>query len=249
MNESESLAVAEAAAVLAGDFLKSNQVDAGSVVADAGRDIKLKEDLASESLILEFLKENSDFSILSEERGKVGGASGDYNWIVDPLDGSFNYFRGIQFCCVSIALFKNNRPVLGVINCFQQAEIFKGIVGTGAWMNESPISVSTENDIASSVLATGLPINLDFSDSALKNYARSFKDYKKVRMMGSAACSLAYVAAGRLDIYHEKAISIWDVAAGIALVEAAGGSIRISGYPETNQPDVWAASSETLMGH
>jgi myo-inositol-1(or 4)-monophosphatase len=167
--------------------------------------------------------------VISEEAGWVrsGGQSDDLVWAVDPLDGSVNYLRGYPHCAVSIALLRGGAPVLGVVDCFLLNERFTGVVGEGAWLNGSAIRVSTISDPAQGILQTGVPSRATAQSMTL--FESRLRTWRKVRMIGSAATALAYVAAGRAEAYRESGSMIWDVAAGCALVQAAGGQSNIAG--------------------
>ncbi len=118
-------------------------------------------------------------------------------------------------------------PLFGVVYDFNREELFTGIVGEGAWLNDLPISISTTKNASNAILATGFPTSSDFSKDALLKVVDNIKRYQKIRLLGSAALSLAYVACGKVDVFQEKNIKIWDVAAGIALVKAAGGMTQL----------------------
>ncbi|MCX8130830.1 MAG: inositol monophosphatase [Clostridia bacterium] len=220
------LEMAVCAAKAAGDKLKELQNGCLDIISEYGKDIKLGADREAESMIIQTLTSNSRYPVLAEESGEHGKIDGDEPvWIIDPLDGTFNYSRNIPLCCVSIALWKGKRPILGVINNFNTGEIYTGIVGVGAWCNDKMISVSQIQKEEAAVLVTGFPVNRDFGQDSLMSSISQIKSFKKIRMLGTAALSLAYVACGYADTYIEENIMFWDVAAGIALVEAAGGWI------------------------
>jgi myo-inositol-1(or 4)-monophosphatase len=225
------------------------QGDAPRVNDDEGRDIKLEMDLLAEKAILNHLTSASPYAILSEESGVLASKSSrtqardeDYVWIVDPLDGTYNYFRGIPLCCISIAFFRGNHPLFGIVNDFNHADIYVGIVGSGAQKNGAPISVSGVAEKSQAVLCTGLPVASDFSHQARTRLVADLGDFKKVRMIGSAALSLALVACGKADYYWENKIALWDVAAGIALVEAAGGKVEMGATEDRLRRDVRASN-------
>ncbi|EAI7420024.1 inositol monophosphatase, partial [Campylobacter jejuni] len=140
-------------------------------------------------------------------------------WIVDPLDGSLNFSQDIPICCVSVALYKGNEPILGVVYDFYRDEMFSGLVGIGTWLNNKKISVlNIKKDKKQAVLATGFSTYMNYSRSELEKFITHIQEFKKIRLLGSAALSLAYVACGRVDAYYEKDIAFWDVAAGMALI-------------------------------
>ena len=221
------LKVAEHAAREAGKFLIQARTSEAIVTADLERDVKLAADRGSEERIIRVLHERTSFAIFSEESGMVEGTdlSQGLQWIVDPLDGSLNYLQDIPLFCVSIGLWREQEPLLGAVYDFNHDEMFTGIMGEGAWLNGLPIHVSNTARLDQAVLCTGFPVDTDFSPEALGNYVEQVRAYKKVRLLGSAALSLCYVAAGRADAYFERDIKLWDVAAGLAIVRGARGQI------------------------
>jgi len=221
----ELLAIADAAAFIASAALKTHRAQWSGVTGEDGRETKIEGDRRAEELIIEALIRAAPYPIISEERGWVEGKAGPYVWAVDPLDGSVNYQRMYPHCAVSIALLRDQKPVLGVIDSIFLDERYSGIVGTGAWLNDKPICVSTIAEPAKGILHTGVPAAA--SDESFALFEKRLKAWRKVRMIGSAASALAYVAAGRAEAYRESGSRIWDVAGGCALVEAAGGAARI----------------------
>lgn len=228
MKWQKELELAKVAAKKAGDLLKDLQNKPVSVLNTNGRDVKLCADRESEKVIIQKLEASSPYAILAEESGEHGSLDLDTAiWVVDPLDGTVNFSRGMLFSCVSIALWYESQPVLGVVYDFNHEELFSGIVGIGAWSNDKAVSVSNVTEKNKAILATGFPVNRDFESAPIRKFLNSIREFKKVRLLGSAALSLAYVASGRVDAYNEEDIMFWDVAAGIALVCAAGGWIEI----------------------
>ena len=126
---SNLLLIAKEAALQAGKFLLESKSNILQVDSEAGKDIKIRSDMESEAIILDHLKRESEFSILSEESGMFEGKDHRLIWIVDPLDGSLNYFRGIPLCCISIGLWQEDKPVAGIVYDFNRTEIFAGIDG------------------------------------------------------------------------------------------------------------------------
>ncbi len=222
------LAIAVKTARSAGDYLLKNKTAFQTVDVDSAHDLKLRADRLSEKRIVDHLRKHTPFSILSEESGMLKGSEDGFWWVVDPLDGTINYFHQIPLSCVSIALCYQQRPVLGVIYDFGRKELFTGVVGQGAWLNGRKIRVSRRKYKRQAVLATGFPSQNALSVDDIDTFVRNLNTYRKVRLLGSAALSMAYVAAGRMDSYYEKDIMFWDVAAGVALIKAAGGKIILS---------------------
>lgn len=239
------LFVAEKAAYHAGVFLSRKKIKDNKIRADIGKDVKISADLHSEKIIINMLRAKSEFDILTEEKGFLpGGSEKRLLWIVDPLDGTMNFLRGIPISCVSVGLWRGNRPLLGVIYDFNKNELFSGIAGKIAFLNQRRIKVSAVSEEANAVLCTGFPVNTDFSSSGVLKFTRQIQSYKKVRLIGSAALSLAYVAAGRADVYHENNIMLWDVAAGAAIITGAGGNVRILPSAKENAFSVYASNRQ-----
>lgn len=236
---SKELIIAKRAALEAGKYLKDNRADLNQALLSTSRDIKLQADIAAENIIKDIIHKNSIIPILAEESGLSSDNSLKNSlWVVDPLDGTANYSRNIPLCCVSIALISNLTPVIGVIYDFNNDELYEGSVSTNAYLNEVRISVS---DIAKSnegILITGLPNDTDYTDKALSNMIKNFQKWRKVRMIGSAALASVYVASGKAELYMEKKSYLWDVAAGAAIVSAAGGHAIIKNQNEKFQVDV-----------
>jgi myo-inositol-1(or 4)-monophosphatase len=167
---------------------------------------------------------------------------------VDPLDGTFNFSRGLPIAAVSIGLCRGTQPILGVIYDFMHDELFSGVVGIGATCNGKSIVVSGITNPAQGALATGLPVTRSYKPEDLQGFLLRAQTFKKIRMLGSAAISLASVACGRLDAYEEESIMLWDVIAGVAIVQAAGGFTSMR--PREGRPwafDVRCAGSQPLL--
>ena len=143
---------------------------------------------------------------MSEEEDNNVIQKNEYNWILDPLDGSFNYLRGIPIYCISLGLWKGLEPVLGVIYDLTQNDIYHGIFGDGSYKNNNQIKVSKVNNFSDAVLCTGFPVNFSYSDEKIIEFTENVKKYKKIRLFGSAAISLSFLASGLVDAYSEKNI-------------------------------------------
>ena len=224
----KNIEIAKAAARLAGKNLKDNYNSLNVTQLEDGRDIKLKADLESEKLIIEYIFSESDYPILGEETGKSTHDLEDIFWVVDPLDGTANYNRGIPISAVSIALVENNNPVIGVIYDFNNDELYEGSVFSKAMMNDQPIFVSDIKDKSRGTLVTGLPVAMNYDEKNMQTLINNFQAWKKVRMIGSAAIASVYVASGKAELYTESGTNLWDVAAGVAICNAAGGNAVIS---------------------
>ena len=227
MKYSAEFKIAKEACSLASEYLRSQNT--GMIENEAGKDIKLVNDKQSESIIIERLSETG-IPILSEECGLTSGksVSSGYIWIVDPLDGSANYVKGMRdLTCVSIALWEDGKPVLGVVNRYEKNEIFSGVVGEKAFLNNDVINTSNVRALENAVLATGFPVKRSYSNDNLGKFIKSIQQFKKIRMLGAAALMGSFVACGRVDAYTEEDIMIWDIAAATAIVSAAGGYTNV----------------------
>ncbi len=183
-------------------------------------------DIASEKMIVSALQEAyPGFAFLAEEGGEILGENG-YRWLVDPLDGTNNFAHAYPVFAVSIALYENTEPLIGVIYDPLRDECFSAAKGHGATLNGQPVRVSQIPDLKRGLMATGFPydrqVNSDNNTAAVDAFLRRAQG---LRRAGAAALDLAYVAAGRLDGYWEKSLGAWDLAAGLLLVREAGGMV------------------------
>ena len=221
MNLDNLFKLAKDAANQAGFFLNNNKNVTKQIITDEGRDIKLALDRKTEELINNILKK-SDIPIMGEELSS--NISSDYFWVVDPIDGTANYFRGLDQCCISIALLDGSDALIGIVYNFNTNEIYSAVNGQGAFLNDVQISVSNIKSRNKASLTTGFPASESVESSM--EFLEGLKQWKKIRMFGSAALSCAYVASGKCDFYAEKGVYLWDFAAGICLVEEAGGKVE-----------------------
>ena len=239
----KELDTAKKAATKAGHILLSNKSNLNKILSTPRKDTKLQADVSAEAVIEDIIKSESTLPILAEESGLSSEKISSTFWVVDPLDGTANYSRNIPICCVSIGLISDLKPVLGVIYDFHNDELYEGSIDTKALLNNNEISVSKVENFHDGVLLTGLPNNTDYSDSALLKMVKDFQNWRKVRMIGSAAMASAYVASGRADVYTEKKTYLWDIAAGAAIVNAAGGEASIVNQNENFQVDAYFSNS------
>ena len=237
------LAIAKKSAIEAGSLLLRNKKTMKQEILSTNKDIKLKADILAEKEIKTIIENESDYPILAEESGFSSNIDSSTFWVVDPLDGTANYSRNIPICCVSIALISDLKPILGVIYDFINNDLYEGSICSKALLNNKEISVSKVLNPQEGVLITGLPNNTDYSDSALLKMIKDFQNWRKVRMIGSAAMASVYVASGKVDLYTEKKTYLWDIAAGAAIVNAAGGETSIANQNENFQVDVSFSNS------
>jgi myo-inositol-1(or 4)-monophosphatase len=167
-----------------------------------------------------------DAGFITEEQQITQNADKEYVWVIDPIDGTTNFVHQIPVFCVSVALLHNNKPYLGVVYELNAKEMFSAEKGKGAFLNGIPMHVSNRAELKDTLIATGFPY-YDYGriDPYLNSLKAFMKETRGVRRLGSAAADLAYVACGRFDAFYEYSLSPWDVAAGILLVEEAGGTV------------------------
>ena len=189
-------------------------------------DLVTEVDRASEKVLLEQIrKDYPDHLIVTEESGLLAGLE-NHCWYIDPLDGTTNYAHGIPFFAVSIGYAENGSLKFGAVYDPVRDEMFTAEQGKGAWLNGEPICVSEIAGLGQSVLATGIPFELqNTSRSNLDHFAAFSGLTQGVRRLGSAALNQAYVACGRMEGYWEMRLRSWDVAAGALLVREAGGVV------------------------
>ena len=241
-----NLEIAKKAAIEAGNILLNLKDELNKENISSGKDVKLKADIEAEKLIKKYLQSKTDIPILGEETGASVSDLGEIFWVVDPLDGTANYSRNIPICCVSIALISNLDPVIGVIYDFNNDDIYEGSIESKAKLNNTYIYVNNNSKKNESILLTGLPLLTDYSDTALLDMVKDFQLWKKVRMIGSAAMAAAYVASAKADMYKEQGSFLWDIAAGAAIVNAAGGCAKITNQKENYQVDVAFSNKELI---
>ena len=240
------LATATAAARAAGDLLRSHFQQPLTVHAALAHDIKLEVDVLAQNLIGEILLKRFPEHALYGEEGIIGDQQSDYQWVVDPLDGTVNFFYGIPHFCVSIALRFEREIILGVIFDPIRDELWTTEKGQPALLNGQEIHVSARADLAEAVLSVGLSKTTATIAAGFPLLEQMVHRARKCRLLGSAALDMAYVACGRLDAYIEQGISLWDIAAGWILVENAGGKVELR--PRRDAPDKFSivASSGLL---
>ena len=241
----KEIEIAIKAAKSAGKYLLQERKNLNLKIKSNPKDTKLIADIESEKLILDILSSESQYSVLAEEAGKSSDNLGEIFWVVDPLDGTANYNRNIPICCVSIGLISNMKPLLGVIYDFNNDDLYVGdSINNSTTVNNIKIHVSDIQNKQDGILITGLPFNTDYSDKALGKLISDMQTWKKVRMIGSAAMASCYVASGKADLYEENGIYLWDILAGAAIVESAGGKAVIKNIKEDFQVDVIFSNSK-----
>jgi myo-inositol-1(or 4)-monophosphatase len=203
-------------------------------------DIVTEVDRLSEAAIVDLIRQrHPDHHILAEESGGSIPDQG-YLWIIDPLDGTKNYFHEFPMFAVSIALKFNQELLVGLVLDPIRNELFHAEKNRGAFLNGDPIRVSTATDFSRCLLATGFPFRArKWSAPYFDAFIKLFHQISDFRRAGAAALDLAYVACGRLDGFWEIMLNPWDVAAGTLLIQEAGGQVS----------DLWGGDSYLQTGH
>ncbi len=215
------------AAHAAGDLIKTRFNGPFTVEHKEGINNLVTEiDRLSEKTIISIILEAfPDHSIIAEEGGSIDNGS-DYQWIIDPIDGTVNFAHGIPLCCVSIGLMKEAQMLMGVVYNPMMNELFFAEQDKGAYLNEQPIHVSAKSDFRRACLVTGFPYEWpEDKEHPVKTFERFVKQGLPVRRLGSAAIDLCWVACGRFDGFWEYSLNAWDVAAGYLIVTEAGGKV------------------------
>lgn len=232
------LALATEAALTAGKLLRENFSNEKTVDEATHHDIKLALDKESQDLITGILLGARPGDALYGEEGIAGNQDSDRQWIVDPIDGTVNFFYEIPHFCVSIALRVAGEIVVGVIHDPMVGETWTVEKGGPALLNGKPIQVSSRETFEQSILFVGCGKDEEALRTGVERFRKASLRARKMRMMGSAALGMAYIACGRLDAYIESRISLWDIAAGQLLVETAGGKVDLT--PVAGYEDAWS---------
>ncbi len=232
------LQLATSAALEAGKLLRAHFGSEPEVDEASHHDIKLALDRQSQDLITRILLEARPDDALYGEEGIAGKTGSEREWIVDPIDGTVNFYYAIPHFCVSVALRVAGEITVGVIHDPITGDTWQVERGGTPTLNGRPISVSSRTRLEDSILFIGCGKDEASLASGLERFRRASLRARKMRMMGSAALGMAYIACGRMDGYIESRISLWDIAAGKLLVEAAGGKVELSPIPD--KPDAWS---------
>jgi len=225
---SKELTVARKAADKASQIIQKYQINNNFSVDFKGKnDLVTEADLKSEETIISTLKEEfSEDEIMAEETAQKKIMPGGRTWIIDPIDGTTNFAHGFPIYCVSIALWEDKQPKVGLVLEVSRKEYFTAIVGKGAYLNGDPMSVSSVDSLDDAMIGTGFPYN---DMSLVDDYVRFFRwlleNSQGVRRPGAASYDLCSVAAGRFDGFYEYSLNPWDVGAAALIVQEAGGKV------------------------
>lgn len=211
-----------------GKYIKQQRENINSITIESKglNDFVTNIDKESEKRLISFLKPLVIGAGFLAEENTEESKKAEYNWIIDPLDGTTNYIHGVSPYAISIALQHNNKTILGVVYEISLNEMFYAFEGSPAYKNNKPIHVSDKSHIRDSLIATGFPYN-DFNhlDDHLDSLNYFMHHSHGIRRLGSAATDLVYVACGRFEVFYEYCLKPWDIAAGAFIVEKAGGKV------------------------
>ncbi|HVU28012.1 MAG TPA: inositol monophosphatase family protein [Verrucomicrobiae bacterium] len=232
----KALAAAVKAARAAGKIMRDNWRRPKRVNLSEAHDIKLELDVRCQKTIERILfTAFPEISVLGEE-GCSGNPNSDYRWVIDPIDGTVNYFFGMPHAGVSIGLQQrkgeNHQTIVGVIYDPFTDELWTVMHGGKTKLNGRVVRVSKRSRVNDAVIAMGFSKSKENLEKSLPHLIRISRRAKKIRIMGSAALELAYVASGRLDAYIERTINLWDIAAGGLMVECSGGEMFLKHLPD-----------------
>jgi len=234
----------KASKVLIRDF---GEIEKLQVSEKGPGDFVTASDKRAEKIIIGEL-EKSEYSFLTEESGVIEGKNKDKRWIIDPIDGTFNFLNGLPHFAISVAYEENGEIVSGIIFDPIKNEMFSAEKGNGAYLNNSRIRVSNKSDFQNSCLVTGGPNSRSKKKEAvLEEYKQlSMKTFAHIRKSGSAALDMAYVSAGRYDGYWQRDLNYWDIAAGIIIVKESGGFVESKKWEEFGKEkvDIIASNSK-----
>ncbi|WP_026930307.1 inositol monophosphatase family protein [Glycomyces tenuis] len=227
---SEYLAIAERAADLAVELIESGRETRRTLERKGDRDFASDLDLAVEDRLREFLAEATpDIPLLGEERGVSGGTGSPYEWVLDPIDGTVNLVHGLPTFCVSLGLTRDGDPVVGVVDAPSLGERFSAAAGLGASLSGDAIACSATDDLAEALVALPDFALADRSPAINAERMRLIADLvprvQRIRLIGSAALELCWVAAGRFDATVHPQANLWDVAAGVVIAREAGAAV------------------------
>ena len=244
------LTTARTAALEAGELLRTHFGGDLTVDAAEAHDIKLELDRRSQELLESVVLATFPNHGIYGEEGMRGDPNADDQWIIDPIDGTVNYFYGIPHFAISIAHRRRGVITTGVILDPMRQELWSASRGGLVTLNDRPIRVSTRRKLADAIVTVGVSKTEAAIEKGIPVLGEMMRSARKTRMMGSAALDMAYVAAGRLDAYIESQISLWDIAAGMLMVEMAGGVVDLKPHPTVSDKfSIVAASGHISFTH
>lgn len=213
----------------AGEILKDGYFSKKEVTFKATKDLVTKYDVAVENFLKKrFQEEFSDFNVIAEESDNTNLVFRN-SIIVDPIDGTTNFVNKVPHTCISVGVYKDKKPYIGIVYNPILDELYTATVGEGAYLNGEKINVSDENVLQKSLLSTGFPYSNATNQDDLNDVIKKMKDIlprcQDIRRLGSAAIDLCFVARGTYEGYYEMNLKAWDVSAGLIILQEAGGKV------------------------
>jgi len=213
----------------AGELLKDGYYSKKDVTFKAKKDLVTKYDIGIENFLKEkFLAEFKDFNVIAEESDNSNCEFAN-SIIVDPIDGTTNFVNQVPHTCISVGVYKDKKPYIGIVYNPILDELYEAEIGKGAFLNGEKIEVSKEEDFQKALISTGFPYTSGTCEDDLNDVVNKIKNIlpkcQDIRRLGSAALDLCYVARGTYEAYYEMNLKAWDVSAGIIILSEAGGKI------------------------
>lgn len=240
------LAIARKAAQEGVRVIKEYKRDGFEVRQKGYHDLITDADIAAEEAILRVITDAfPDDDILAEESASYDSLTDNRTWIIDPIDGTTNFAHDFPVYCVSVALWSDQKPKVGVVIEVTRDEEFSAVAGEGAWLNGKVIRVSNTKEHRDGFVGTGFPYDdLSLIDSYLALFKILMRELQGIRRPGSAAFDLCCVACGRFDGFYEYSLHIWDLAAASLIIKEAGGVIT-----DWNGGDGWPFGQRIIAGN
>lgn len=241
------LQIARKAADAASEIIQKYQLNNNFSVNYKGKnDIVTEADLRAEEKIISLLRRDfPDDAIMAEETAQKKIVPEERTWIIDPIDGTTNFAHGFPIYCVSIGLWENQQPRMGVVLEVSRQEYFTAIAGRGAYLNGKPIHVSSVDKLFDAMIGTGFPYNdMSLVDDYVQFFHWLLENSQGVRRPGAASYDLCCVAAGRFDGFYEYALNPWDVAAASLVIKEAGGKVS-----DWQGDDNWLLGKRIVAGN
>jgi myo-inositol-1(or 4)-monophosphatase len=236
----------------AGVLLKEGYYSKKDVNFKAKKDLVTKYDIGIENFLKEnFLEKFVDYNVIAEESDNSNIEFKD-SIIVDPIDGTTNFVNQVPHTCISVGVYKNKKPYIGIVYNPILDELYTAEIGKGAYLNGEKIEVSKENDFQKSLISTGFPYTSGTCEDDLNDVVEKIKYIlprcQDIRRLGSAALDLCYVARGVYEGYYEMNLKAWDVSAGIIILSEAGGKVsNLDGDEYKLFEDKYIVSSNSII--
>ncbi len=219
---------AKETARVAGNYAMDQRGRRGEIILASAHDVKLQLDQECQAVAEHAIRARfPDHRIMGEESTTWNAADSGLVWIIDPIDGTVNFFHGLPLWCCSVALLENGRTIAGAVYAPVMNEIYTARAGGTAYCNGKPISVSGTRRIEEAIVATGIDKKTRDLSNSMRLLERLTSTIQRPRIMGSAALDICHVACGKADGYYESGIFLWDAAAAGLIAERAGGHPEI----------------------